>query len=185
MSDSKASGYISQLTFNNGQTIDIRKNDIVIFVGPNNAGKSQSLKDIYALSKEPTPSIVISDVQIKKEYGSVRAVLDGISPAQISGSHSIYKLLNEQIGYSEPMEDVFKATKNLGFLHSAFVINLDTAARLNICQPPNSISRHEAKTHPIHFAAFNGEYRRPHPIYHKWCYDSIVYGRPRDVFGEI
>lgn len=160
MSDSKASGYISQLTFNNGQTIDIRKNDIVIFVGPNNAGKSQSLKDIYALSKEPTPSIVISDVQIKKKYGSVRAVLDGISPAQVSGSHSIYKLLNEQIGYSEPMEDVFKATKNLGFLHSAFVINLDTAARLNICQPPNSISRHEAKTHPIHFAAFNGEYRR-------------------------
>ena len=42
-------GYISKVAFNNGQSIDINKNDIVIFVGPNNVGKSQALKDIYAL----------------------------------------------------------------------------------------------------------------------------------------
>lgn len=32
-------GYISKLFLNNGKEIDINKNDIVIFVGPNNAGK--------------------------------------------------------------------------------------------------------------------------------------------------
>ena len=46
----KAGGYISRLEFNTGESLDIKQNDIVVFVGPNNAGKSQSLKDIYTLS---------------------------------------------------------------------------------------------------------------------------------------
>ena len=40
-------GYIAKVIFNNGQSIEINKNDIVIFVGPNNVGKSQALKDLY------------------------------------------------------------------------------------------------------------------------------------------
>ena len=52
MNHEKAGGYISRITFNNGESLDISRDDIVIFVGPNNAGKSQSLKDIYTLSKE-------------------------------------------------------------------------------------------------------------------------------------
>ncbi len=40
--------YISEITFNNGEKLSIRDNDIVLFVGPNNAGKSQALNDIYA-----------------------------------------------------------------------------------------------------------------------------------------
>ncbi len=47
MSIEKAGGYISKIVFNNGSDIDLQPNDIVVFVGPNNAGKSQSLKDIY------------------------------------------------------------------------------------------------------------------------------------------
>ena len=43
----KTGGYISRLEFNTGESLDVKKNDIVVFVGPNNAGKSQSLKDIY------------------------------------------------------------------------------------------------------------------------------------------
>ena len=45
-------GYIAKVIFNNGQSIEINKNDIVIFVGPNNVGKSQALKDLYALCKK-------------------------------------------------------------------------------------------------------------------------------------
>lgn len=48
----KVGGYISKLQFNTGETLDIKQNDIVVFVGPNNAGKSQSLKDIYTLSSK-------------------------------------------------------------------------------------------------------------------------------------
>lgn len=46
MPETPKRGYISCFEFNNGETVEIRENDIVLFVGPNNAGKSQSLKDI-------------------------------------------------------------------------------------------------------------------------------------------
>lgn len=52
MSNTKYGGYISKLVFNNGEQLDIAEDDIVIFVGPNNAGKSQSLKDIYQLASK-------------------------------------------------------------------------------------------------------------------------------------
>ena len=57
-------GYISKLFLNNGKEIDINKNDIVIFVGPNNAGKSQALKDIYEICDTKKPTIVVNDIEI-------------------------------------------------------------------------------------------------------------------------
>ena len=52
-----------------------------------------------------------------------------------------------------------------------FIANLDTAARLEICKPPKSINRNESRQHPIHYAAFDGKYR-------KWISDSF-----RRAFG--
>lgn len=52
----KAGGYVSKVHFNDGTYVDIQQNDIIIFVGPNNTGKSQSLKDIYALSSKKNPN---------------------------------------------------------------------------------------------------------------------------------
>lgn len=62
-----AGGYINSIEFNNGQTIELKKNDIVIFVGPNNAGKSQSLKDINNLYGENVGlPVVIKEITTKK-----------------------------------------------------------------------------------------------------------------------
>ena len=44
--EEKAGGFISKIIFNNGAALDVEKNGIVVFVGPNNVGKSQALKDI-------------------------------------------------------------------------------------------------------------------------------------------
>lgn len=66
MPNEKAGGYISRIKLNNGKSLEILQDDIVIFVGPNNSGKSQSLKDIYALSAENRPTLVISDISITK-----------------------------------------------------------------------------------------------------------------------
>lgn len=72
----KAGGYISKITFNNGKDVDINKNDIIIFVGPNNAGKSQSLKDIYALSAETAQTTVISNIKIEKYKSNLVSFLE-------------------------------------------------------------------------------------------------------------
>ena len=55
----KFGGYISRLVLNNNTEITINESDIVVFVGPNNVGKSQSLKDIYQLCEGEKTSIVI------------------------------------------------------------------------------------------------------------------------------
>ena len=55
----KAGGYISKIHFNDETYVDIQQNDIIIFVGPNNAGKSQALKDIYALSSNKFQTTVV------------------------------------------------------------------------------------------------------------------------------
>ena len=41
--------WIEQLEFSDGSVIEFGKNDIVVFVGPNNAGKSASLKECAGL----------------------------------------------------------------------------------------------------------------------------------------
>ncbi len=85
--------YISKIIFNNNKCIDINKNDIVIFVGPNNAGKSQALKDIYALSLKKQPSIVVSDIEITKLQPSVTNILSNISICKDEGSFKRYYLI--------------------------------------------------------------------------------------------
>lgn len=59
-------GYISKITFNNNQSVEINANDIVVFVGANNVGKSQTLKDIYKLCDRKVPTMVVEDIDIVK-----------------------------------------------------------------------------------------------------------------------
>ena len=79
-----AKGHIVKIKFNNGKELDINKNDIVIFVGPNNAGKSQSLSDIYQLAKNKVPTIVVSDIEVSKE-GSLKQLLEATSKKDYNG----------------------------------------------------------------------------------------------------
>lgn len=71
MDEKRAGGYISKLVFNNDCELDINCNDIVVFVGPNNVGKSRALRDIITISAQPFPGIIIKDLEIKKYGGSV------------------------------------------------------------------------------------------------------------------
>lgn len=166
MANEKAGGYISKLKFNNGQELDIVANDIVVFVGPNNAGKSQSLKDIYALSKDKAPSVVISEIAISKNTTSVSQLLSEIATGTHQGSHTSYKVLGRNIDIWSDTDDDFLRDNYYGSFREVFIANLDTAARLTICNPPSSIRRDGGKGHPIHYAAFDSKYR-------KWLSDSF------------
>lgn len=156
----KAGGYISKLTFNNGKELEIAANDIVVFVGPNNVGKSQSLKDIYALSKAKTPSVVISDVKISKYTQAISTILSQVSVGEKYDGYTKYDYLGEKLFvYPHTDSAYLQAGLHEGY-RDLFVANLDTSARLNICQPPSNIRRDQSKKHPIHYAAFDGKYRR-------------------------
>ena len=167
MSEIQVGGYISKIVFNNGIEVDINKNDIIVFVGPNNAGKSQALKDIYSLSEEKNSTTVVSDINIVKSTEPLISVLDSIAKRTEQNGHIMYSVLGNDFSYrltsteaSFPRWYSYKNFRNL------FVANLDTSARLNICNPPTNIRRDQAKQHPIHYAAFDGKYR-------KWLSDNF------------
>ncbi|MFR8213581.1 MAG: ATP-dependent nuclease [Longicatena caecimuris] len=163
----KTGGYISRLEFNTGESLDVKKNDIVVFVGPNNAGKSQSLKDIYTLSSRKLSTIVVSDIEITKSEESLLPLLQSISSGNDQGSYTNYSVLGHGINYwKESSDSSFLKDSYYGEFRDLFVANLDTAARLKICTPPNSINRNASKQHPIHYAAFDRKYR-------KWLSDNF------------
>ena len=97
MAEEKAGGFISQIQFNNGEKLDIAKNDIVVFVGPNNAGKSQALKDIYTLAEKKVPTVVVSDIETTKSDMSVSDAISKISKGTNHGSHTSYKFFSRII----------------------------------------------------------------------------------------
>lgn len=76
MDENRAGGYVNKLIFNNDYELNINCNDIVVFVGPNNVGKSRALRDISTISAQPFPGIIIKDLEIKKYGGSVSNLLN-------------------------------------------------------------------------------------------------------------
>ena len=67
--------YVQSILFKNGNQLAIEQNDIVVFVGPNNAGKSRSLRDVMDLARyNDYEGVVISKVSLHK--GTLRDVVD-------------------------------------------------------------------------------------------------------------
>ena len=163
----KAGGYVSKLIFNNGEAVEIKQDDIVLFVGPNNVGKSQALKDIYVLSGTASNSVVVSSVEIKKYTGSVVSLLKKISVETGAGSSTMYQFLDGvmHIDKNTDKQYIESYPTHLGF-RSLFVSNVDTEKRLSTCSPPGMVTRNAVKQHPIHYAAFNSTYR-------KWLSDNF------------
>ena len=166
MPDSKAGGYISQVQFKNGASIELLQNDIVVFVGPNNTGKSQCLRDIYALAEGKQNAIVVSDITITKYDAPLEPLLNAIAQPQKSGSGNFYNILNCQIIFYRDTEKNFKTSKKFNDLAKVFITQLDTSARLTICNAVVSITRSAPKQHPIHYAAYDSKYR-------KWLSDNF------------
>lgn len=160
MAIEKAGGYISQIKFNNGQTLDIAANDIVIFVGPNNAGKSQSLKDIFLLAKEKMNTVVVSDIKTTKYSLPISKALSNITSGKNQGKYTSYNVLGHDYNVYDYTDKNFSESQYYGSFRNFLIANLDTSARLTICEPPEIIRRDGNKTHPIHYAAFDESYRK-------------------------
>ena len=148
--------WISKIAFNDSTEIDVEPNDILVFVGANNVGKSESLKEIDKLLKlNNGTSKIITHIEIEKE-GQVDDLIGYIEafskkeygnnpePSYIGFGFNVYKgsiathWNNSKSGLSE--------------LHKVFVNLLTTEVRLGAANPPNNIAlTTQAPTHPIHF----------------------------------
>lgn len=157
-------GYISKLYLNNNQVVDINKDDIVILVGPNNAGKSRALYDIYQLCEKKMPTIVVKDLEIVKYDKNLDAFLKDLSEVKgcgkidDRGDHTVYSGLN--YSFNSYTISNYAGNTYYGNIRNLFVAYLNTLNRLTISNPANQVNRKGVKEHPIQIVASSGKYRK-------------------------
>ena len=183
MPENKVGGYISKIKFNNGEEVQISKDDIVIFVGPNNAGKSQSLRDIFMLSSTKQPSIVVSDITITKYGLPILPLLERISIGHDNGSFKSFQVMGHKFNINRFTESNYWDDALFGVFRNLFVVNLDTSTRLITCLPQPNIARNSNKQHPIHYAAFDGDCRKWLSKKFKEAFNVEII--PNKQFGDI
>lgn len=129
---------ISSITFQCGTKIDIKKNDIVVFVGSNNAGKSQSLRDIKFLFENTMitdneiskKALVVKELE-KASSATKQTMLDylesnfpiNLNQYQIAGDYSIAAFQVSQIA------EIFGPFSRL------YLRLIDSSTRLSTVQP--------------------------------------------------
>lgn len=151
----KARVSIEKIRFSDGTELTFGPNQITVFVGPNNAGKSATLKELNTLTKAKNQEgKVVKDFILKKE-GNLDDLLDFVkefSIEQITGSPQPFYSGYKYSFYKGDINNYWTNPYGLSSLHSIFINLLSTEERLTISKPPQNISlTKEAVTHPIHF----------------------------------
>lgn len=148
--------WISEITFSDDTTLQFEKDDIVVFVGPNNAGKSASLKESASLIKAKNKKgKVLKDLNIKKEGDEIELfqLLDTSTTKNYDNpSQILYQGFGFNIWESSVKSIFAEYTNGVGDLASLFVNILTTEQRLLAANPPQNIKlTTQAIQHPIHY----------------------------------
>ena len=147
--------WLKEFEFSDKTKINLEKNDIVVLVGPNNAGKSASLKEILGLIKaNHFKGKVVKSIDIAKEGSEVdlfslissKSIIDDSNnqPLYSGFGFSFYKSV------AKSNWDNYKA--GIQQISPLFCNLLTTEQRLNAANPAESIQFTKSPfSHPIHF----------------------------------
>jgi predicted ATPase len=147
--------WVSKLKFNDSTEITFSNNDIVVIVGPNNSGKSATLKEISKLFRQKAEKgkvLVDIDFDANGDQDIVE-FLDSFSTKTFGGNpEPQYAGFGFSI-YGGSVRNQWQSYKNgLGALYPIFVSLLNTEERLSAANPPSTINLiSQAAQHPIHF----------------------------------
>lgn len=168
--------YISQITLNTGDTISLNPDSILVFVGPNNVGKSQAIRDIYDMISDDSQGVVVNSELIEKPNAdNVSAFMKRY--AVLNARHSKYNGFNFEIyefnyqKYSdcveakEPLPDGFR---------EAFFAFLNTGDRLSVCNPADQIDRTAPAENLIHVLTRDEGYRSKVSNAYREAFDTDV-----------
>jgi len=152
--------WISEIKFSDDTSLQFANDDIVVFVGPNNAGKSASLREMATLLKSKAQKgKVIRDINIKKEGEKTElfTLLEKSSTKNYDNPNQIfYQGLGFGIWSGNVESIISNYTNGLGDLVSLFANTLSTEQRLQAANPaPNIKLISDAKQHPIHYLQEN------------------------------
>ncbi len=139
------------VTFSDGETLTLDENDIIVFVGPNNAGKSAALRELYGWVERSSPGLVIKNATITKTgtQEDLREYLE--ANAQKSGSTA--NLHYGGIGYNihHANLEYFDRPADRHPVAPFFARQLATESRIKDSNPAPGIRLfQDPPTHPIH-----------------------------------
>jgi hypothetical protein len=181
--------WISEISFSDSTTIQFDKNDIVVFVGPNNAGKSVALKEAaFLFYKNNRPTKVIKSIKFSKD-GSGTELIDFLEKSSIIdyGSNRLpsYKGLGFDI-YKGNVEGWWgNLSDGIESLASFFSKSLTTEDRLKAANPARNVKlTKEPASHPINFLQKYDELEKRFCGYFKQAFglDLIVH---RNAGNEV
>lgn len=148
---------VTSLTFSDGTELGIEPNDVVVVVGPNNAGKSETLRAIRGnLQNSAHESPVLTSIQIVRR-GSLDAFKSWLGRLAIkrkdsSPDNPVFQALGNALHQNQACHEWQQQSNALGQLTRWFCHLLTADERLSICNPPGNIAlARESPTHPIHF----------------------------------
>lgn len=148
---------ITSLTFSDGTKVPISSNDVVLVVGPNNAGKSAGLRAIRdKLQNAAHKSPVLQNLEIQRT-GSLDVFKNWLSGWTVKHFDSppdnpIFQALGHALHQNQAHSEWQRSDHILGQLSRWFCHLLSADERLQICNPPGNIAlARDNPSHPIHF----------------------------------
>jgi len=173
--------WLDEIQFSDTTRIKLSKNDIVVLVGPNNAGKSATLKETLGLIKASHfKSKVVKSISMNREGSE----LDFFS---LIASNSFIDSTKEQPLYSgfnfSFYKNVAKSNwdnykKGIEHIFTIFCNLLTTEQRLQAANPATSIQLTQKPVqHPIHFLQKNDKLEQKFSDYFRQAFgmDLIIH----------
>lgn len=158
---------ISRLIFNEGTQIDVSPQDIIVFVGPNNMGKSQSLRDIFNSISNDHGSVVISDLNIAYHNPeNIRQVIQYYSLEKPNGNnyiyggyhYNIYSLNIDRFGTGRYVDDNIRK----------FLVSMvKTEERLTTSSPKQMVNPGESRGYPLQYVTDPENRKRMSDVFEK------------------
>lgn len=140
------------IKFSDGQQINLQDDEVVVFVGPNNAGKSAALRELEQWIRRSNPQTVTQNTDIKRNGNSedLRLYLENnsLKIRHEDGHYSYagigYSIHETHLSYFDQMHDRHPVAP-------FFTARLATETRITASNPAGAIALHqEAPSHPIH-----------------------------------
>lgn len=139
------------ITFSDGQTMSFEDDEIIVFVGPNNAGKSAALRELKNWIGMSQPQKVIANATLRKigTSSDLRAYLEKNS--QKTGEHQNLTFSGIGYGIHHSHLSYFDNVSDRHPVAPFFSAHVATETRITASNPAGAISLHlDPPSHPIH-----------------------------------
>jgi len=145
----KPKATLAEITFSGGDKIELSESEKVILVGPNNSGKSQSLREIVQIcqSGNVNQCLVVKDLKLNKKGSSIELLKYLKKNADLVNNQfqvSDYLIHESHVQFWDRNPYLING------LHAGSIKNIAANERLNICNQQHSISPGQHKTKPQH-----------------------------------